>query len=83
MSSDAFFTTRWTRVARSRGNSEEAKLALSELCEAYYDPVHGFIRVTVRDNEKANDLTQGFFALGLGPRHQRRTDLVHWRRNPE
>ena len=50
MSSDAFFTTRWTRVARSRGNSEEAKLALSELCEAYYDPVHGFIRVTVRDN---------------------------------
>ncbi|NCF84671.1 MAG: sigma-70 family RNA polymerase sigma factor [Verrucomicrobiaceae bacterium] len=62
MSSDAFFTTRWTRVARSRGNSEEAKLALSELCEAYYDPVHGFIRVTVRDNEKANDLTQGFFA---------------------
>ena len=62
MSNGAFFTTRWTRVARSRGASEEAKLALSELCEAYYEPGQGFIRATVRHDEKARDLTQGFFA---------------------
>ena len=66
MSNDAFFTTRWTRVARSRGDSEEAKRALSELCEAYYEPVHGFIRAMTHDNEKARDLTQGFFATVLG-----------------
>ena len=66
MTNDAFFTTRWTRVARSRGDSEDAKLALSELCEAYYDPVHAFIRATARDDEKARDLTQGFFATVLG-----------------
>ena len=66
MSNDAFFTTRWTRVARSQGDSEEAKLALSELCEAYYDPVHGFILATIRNDEKARDLTQGFFATVLG-----------------
>ncbi|MEM7387713.1 MAG: sigma-70 family RNA polymerase sigma factor, partial [Verrucomicrobiota bacterium] len=57
-----FFTTRWTRVARSRGDSEEARAALSDLCESYYQPVQTFIGVTVRDPETAKDLTQAFFA---------------------
>ena len=62
---DAFFTTRWTRVARSQGDSESAKLALSELCEIYYGPVEAFIHATMRDKEEARDLTQAFFAKVL------------------
>ncbi len=64
-SSGSFFTTRWTRVARSKGSSVEAQAALAELCESYYDPVHAFLRATVRDDEEARDLTQAFFARVL------------------
>jgi len=45
-----------------RGNSEESRVALSELCEAYYSPVLAFVRVQVRDEDRARDLTQEFFA---------------------
>ena len=66
--SENFFTTRWTRVARSRGDSEEAQVALAELCESYYMPVEAFIRATTKDKEAAADLTQAFFARILsGP----------------
>ena len=57
-----FVTTQWTRVLQARGQSEDAQSALSELCEAYYAPVHAFIRRAVSDEEKSRDLTQEFFA---------------------
>ena len=60
-----FAATRWTLVLRARGGSEEGRAALSELCEAYYAPVQGFIRFTVRDEEQARDLTQEFFGRVL------------------
>ena len=60
--SAAFVTTRWTRVLQARGESPEARAALSELCEAYYAPVLAFIRHVHRDPESARDLTQTFFA---------------------
>ncbi|NNE91208.1 MAG: sigma-70 family RNA polymerase sigma factor [Verrucomicrobiales bacterium] len=62
--SEPFHTTRWTCVLAARGDSEVAKAALSDLCEAYYEPVHTFIRATVRDGS-ARDLTHAFFATLL------------------
>jgi RNA polymerase sigma-70 factor (ECF subfamily) len=58
----AFVTTQWTRVLEARGNSPEAKAALSDLCAAYYSPVFAFIRRSAPDEDTARDLTQEFFA---------------------
>jgi RNA polymerase sigma-70 factor (ECF subfamily) len=49
-------------VLRARGGSAESRAALSELCEAYYAPLHAFIRRVEADPETARDLTQAFFA---------------------
>src|SRR5207247_10726544 len=35
---DTFATTRWTQVLVSRGDSAQARPALSDLCAAYYGP---------------------------------------------
>jgi RNA polymerase sigma factor (sigma-70 family) len=58
----AFVTTQWTRVLEARGDSAEAKSALSDLCAAYYAPVFSFIRRGSADEDAARDLTQEFFA---------------------
>ncbi len=63
-----FVTTKWTRVLEARGDSPEAKAALSDLCAAYYAPVSAFIRRSVSDEEAARDLTQEFFARLLSAR---------------
>lgn len=60
--SDPFFTTQWTRVIAAKGESEESRLALGELCEAYYDPVVGFLRKEGRSEEEARELAHSFFA---------------------
>src|ERR1051325_10552977 len=57
-----FVTTQWTRVLEARGDSPDAKAALSDLCAAYYAPVHAFIRRNAPDEEAARDLTQEFFS---------------------
>jgi RNA polymerase sigma factor (sigma-70 family) len=57
-----FVTTRWTRVLQAKGDSTEAKAALSDLCAAYYAPVFAFIRRNAPDEDSARDLTQEFFA---------------------
>jgi RNA polymerase sigma factor (sigma-70 family) len=61
-SHNAFVTTQWTRVLQARGQSDEARAALGELCEAYYNPVLAFIRAQVHDEDRTRDLTQEFFA---------------------
>jgi RNA polymerase sigma-70 factor (ECF subfamily) len=58
----SFAPTRWTLVLRARGESSEARAALSELCEAYYQPVFRFLRCEGRDEGTARELTQEFFA---------------------
>jgi RNA polymerase sigma factor (sigma-70 family) len=58
----AFVTTHWTRVLEARGNSNEARAALSDLCAAYYAPVFVFIRSRSKDEDSARELTQEFFA---------------------
>ena len=60
--SGQFVPTRWTRVLQARGESAEARAALSELCAACWKPVFAFIRREGRDEETARDLTQEFFA---------------------
>jgi RNA polymerase sigma factor (sigma-70 family) len=62
----AFVTTQWTRVLEARGNSSDAKAALSDLCAAYYAPVFAFVRRNSPDENAARDLTQEFFARLLG-----------------
>jgi RNA polymerase sigma-70 factor (ECF subfamily) len=50
----------------ARGDSPDAKAALSDLCAAYYAPVFAFIRREAPDEDSAHDLTQEFFARLLG-----------------
>jgi RNA polymerase sigma-70 factor (ECF subfamily) len=66
-----FVTTQWTQVLATRGDSPEARQALSDLCAAYYTPVFILIRRTTPSEDAARDLTQEFFArllsrAGLG-----------------
>jgi RNA polymerase sigma-70 factor (ECF subfamily) len=64
-SSHQIAATRWTLVLRARGESVEARAALSELCEAYYQPVLRFLRHEGRDEDVARELAQEFFARVL------------------
>src|ERR1017187_9880137 len=66
-----FVTTQWTQVLATRGDSPEARQALSDLCAAYYTPVFVLMRRAAPSEEAARDLTQEFFArllsrAGLG-----------------
>jgi DNA-directed RNA polymerase specialized sigma24 family protein len=66
-----FVTTQWTRVLATRGDSPEARQALSDLCAAYYTPVFVLMRRAAPSEEAARDLTHEFFArllarAGLG-----------------
>jgi len=60
----AFCQTHWTTVLHSQGSSAAADEALNKLCRTYWPPVHAFIRRrwTQHSVQKAEDLTQGFFA---------------------
>ena len=46
----------------ARGDSEAARVALSELCSAYYGPVLAFLRHTGTGPEEAEDVAHEFFA---------------------
>jgi RNA polymerase sigma factor (sigma-70 family) len=66
-----FVTTQWTQVLATRGDSPEARQALSDLCAAYYTPVFVLMRRAAPSEEAARDLTQEFFSrllsrAGLG-----------------
>ncbi|SRR6266540_345951 len=60
-----FAATRWTLILRARGETPEARAALGELCEAYYQPVLRFLCREGRDEDAARELTQEFFARVL------------------
>jgi RNA polymerase sigma-70 factor (ECF subfamily) len=57
-----FHTTRWTLIGNARGESPEAREALSELCASYYGPVVSFLRREGRDEDAARELAHEFFA---------------------
>jgi RNA polymerase sigma-70 factor (ECF subfamily) len=61
--SERFRTTHWSLIAAARDrNTDEAREAVAELCEAYWYPLYAFIRRQGYKMEDARDLTQGFFA---------------------
>lgn len=64
-SAENFAPTRWTLIQRARGETPEARAALSELCEAYYQPVLRFLRREGREEDIARELAQEFFARVL------------------
>ena len=58
-----FATTRWSLVVQAREcTSQTSRLALEELCSAYWLPIYAFFRHQSGDYHEAQDLTQGFFA---------------------
>lgn len=54
-------TTRWTRVCLAKADSEDGRVALADLCAAYYEPVLAFLRSALRDADAARDLGHAFF----------------------
>lgn len=58
-----FATTRWSVVLEARdGEGVRARLALEFLCEAYWYPLYAYTRRRGYDAQRAQDLTQAFFA---------------------
>jgi RNA polymerase sigma-70 factor (ECF subfamily) len=57
-----FAPTRWSLVARARGTTAEARVALSELCEAYWRPVFETLRRWHGTDDEAREWAQEFFA---------------------
>ena len=57
-----FQTTRWTRVCLAKAESAEGRLALGELCAAYYEPVVAYLGSILRDGDAARDMGHAFFA---------------------
>lgn len=63
--STAFQTTSWTLIAAAAQATSESRAALAILCETYWSAVYAFIRRRGYDQDQAQDLTQGFFAVLL------------------
>lgn len=57
----SFHPTRWTLVLRTRGEGEDAKAALSDLCAACYEPVVSFLRREGRSEDVARETAHAFF----------------------
>ena len=60
-----FSLTRWTLVLRANSQSPDGRAALSELCEAYYQPVFVFMRRLGFEADTARDHAHSFFAYLL------------------
>jgi RNA polymerase sigma-70 factor (ECF subfamily) len=60
-----FYTTQWTRVCTAREDSEEGRMALADLCDAYYEPVLTFLRHELGREDAARETAHEFFAATL------------------
>lgn len=57
-----FEATRWTHIGHLRGEDvEKRRTALAALCQQYWRPVYCYLRRKGHDNDRAKDITQGFF----------------------
>ena len=62
-----FETTDWGLIKVAKGgDSSSARQALSDLCSSYWYPLYVYIRHHGHPADRAQDLTQGFFASLLG-----------------
>ena len=63
MGDERFATTNWTLIAAARGEDlPGARRALGDLCAAYWYPLYAYLRRRGHPADRAQDLTQGFFA---------------------
>jgi RNA polymerase sigma-70 factor (ECF subfamily) len=69
-----FRTTRWSLVARSRGEGDDSRRALDALCRSYRPPVVAHLRARGYSAADAEDLAQGFFERFLEQRFHQRVD---------
>jgi len=61
-----FHTTHWSLIVQAAGQEGEmSRVALADLCGAYWYPVYAFIRRRGHSAEDARDLAQEFFATLL------------------
>ena len=61
-----FPTTHWSRVVMAGDrHAPDAREALANLCSAYWYPVYAYVRRQGHSPERAQDLTQDFFAYVL------------------
>lgn len=60
----AFRTTCWTQVLAARGRHAEARLALGDLCQAYYDPIVAYLERS-EPALPAREVAHEFFAALL------------------
>jgi RNA polymerase sigma factor (sigma-70 family) len=75
-----FVTTRWTLVnAASASSDSTAARALEELCQTYWPPLYAYLRRQGNDVDRAQDLTQGFFARLLERRDIQAADPARGR----
>jgi RNA polymerase sigma-70 factor (ECF subfamily) len=55
-------TTEWSQVLAARdGSDSEARRALGNLCQTYWQPLYAYIRHQGSDPDEAADLTQAYF----------------------
>lgn len=54
--------TRWSLILSVKEGGSRSEGALAELCEGYWPPIYAYARRRGYPAEKAEDLTQGFFA---------------------
>lgn len=78
-STGVFATTRWTRVLAARGESPDARAALSDLCAAYYEPVVQFLGASTYSKDNASELAHAFFEQLLGKNSLANTSPEHGR----
>jgi len=61
-----FPTTSWSLVLAAAANpTPDSHASLATLCKAYWQPIYAFIRRSGYDRDRAQDLTQAFFATML------------------
>lgn len=54
--------TRWSQILMvQEGKTQQRQQALGSITEQYWKPVYSFLRCRGYDNDRAKDLTQGFF----------------------
>lgn len=70
-----FATTHWSVVvAAADEDSSRARVALEELCRAYWYPLYAFVRRSGQREHDAQDLVQGFLATCLEKGYFRSAD---------
>jgi len=77
----AFLTTEWTVIDHIRsGDKSSSTVLMNDLLKKYWKPVYCYLRRKGFDNERAKDLTQGFFQeVVLGRELIRRADQARGR----